>query len=116
MRDDRNIKNWNEFLNEDRAKEDYDDGHQERFDRAIYLTFVDSDNDQQYKHLSKAEFEKKLRHRLDTIKSIDYDKKNIYRLADEKLYWLDKNKRTLGIIYKEDNIESHWINTELKKY
>jgi len=109
----KNVQSFSQFLNEDIGET-----HQQRFDRAIYLTYVQLHKDNQFKHISKEEFEKQLYSILDRIETVNYDKKNIYRLADKKEIWLSKSGKTLGEIYKEldedtkENIMSYWINTE----
>jgi hypothetical protein len=109
----KNVQSFSQFLNED-----FGETHQQRFDRAIYLTYVEQHKDNQFKHISKEEFEKQLYSKLDRIETVEYDKKNRYRLADEKRIWLAKYGRTLGEVYIEydedakENIKSYWINTE----
>lgn len=107
------IKNIKEFLNESLAP-----SKQERFDRAIYLTYVESRNQKNYKPVTKEIFYDKLRDKVKDRKTIDYDKSRIYRLADMKEIWLDNRGDILGEAWFEfktdddEHVESYWINTE----
>lgn len=111
----KNISSFSEFLNED-----FGSTPQQRFDRAIYLTYVEQHKYNQFKHISKEEFYAKLQDKTDKIDIKKYDLKNIYRLADEKHIWLSKSGRTLGEVFIEHDdgqlvrgdCESYWINTE----
>lgn len=101
------IKNWKFFL-----YENLESSHEERFNRAIYLTYVE--RHEKFKHISKEEFYDKLYNdNLERMKTITYDKTNIYRLADEKIQWLTKNNHILGEVWCEDDIKSYWINQDI---
>jgi hypothetical protein len=111
----KNISSFSEFLNEDIGSTP-----QQRFDTAIYLTYVQHRQQNQFKHVSKEEFYAKLQDKTDKIDIKKYDMKDIHRIADEKHIWLSKSGRTLGEVYKESDdgqfvrgdCESYWINTE----
>jgi hypothetical protein len=82
-----------------------------RFNRRVYLTYVDQgDNFKNVK--TKKEFYDKLYPLVDDVKVYEYDMNDIYRLADEKETWLSKRKEVLGQIWKDGDIESYWINKE----
>jgi heme oxygenase len=109
----KNISSFSDFLNENIGET-----HQQRFDRAIYLTYVQLHKDNQFKKVSKEDFYKQLYSILDRIETVKYDMKDIYRLADSKYIWLSKSGRTLGEVYKEfdedtkEDVISYWINKE----
>jgi hypothetical protein len=88
----------------------FDPTHEERFNRAIYLYYVGIKEDNTFKKVSKEDFNRLLEHDLQTKKTIEFDQKNIYRLADEKVICLGKYGKVLGEIWKEKEIESHWIH------
>ena len=84
--------------------------HQRRFDRQLYLFYVESSYyNNELKLVSKDEFYKLLENHLQTTKTYEFDKNNIYRLADEKIVCYGKYGRLLGEIWKEAEVESYWI-------
>ena len=84
--------------------------HQQRFDRAIYLTYVGLHEENIFKSTTKENFFAKLySDKLQKRESIEFDKTRIYRLADEKEIWLGKYVRVLGHVWKEEGVESYWI-------
>lgn len=85
----------------------------QRFNRGIYLTYVEQNKYNDFKRVSKEEFSAILSSRLDKIKTITYDKEYIYRMADEKDVWLSNRGNTLGEVWKEGDLESYWISTDL---
>lgn len=102
MEKGRMMKRFKEYLLEETKAE-----HEERFNRAIYLTYVKNDN--KFKHVSEDEFKKQLNDIHDKTTSHDYNKNDIYRLADSKDVWLNKHNQVIGEIYYEDDIKSFWI-------
>lgn len=98
--------------------------HEERMNESIYKYYVSTHEDNNFKPSYKEEFDALLRGKLVQIKTIEFDKKNKYRMADSKDVWFDKNGQKLGEVYKEkkdpctdeiDNLEVYWINTSLIK-
>jgi hypothetical protein len=90
---------------------------QARFDKAIYLTYVEYGKYNQYKRINKELFIEMLNNKVDKKTTHEFDKKRIYRIADSKEIWIDKNKNVLGEVFTEvcrDNedivLESFWIN------
>jgi hypothetical protein len=82
-----------------------------RFDRRVYLTYVDQGDN--FKHVkTKKEFYDRLYPLVDDVKVVNFDLSRIYRLADEKEIWLSKRKNVLGEIWKDGDIESYWVNKE----
>jgi hypothetical protein len=82
-----------------------------RFDRRVYLTYVDQGDN--FKHVkTKKEFYDRLYPLVDDVKVVNFDLSRIYRLADEKEIWLSKRKDVLGEIWKDGDIESYWVNKE----
>jgi len=94
--------------------EDIAESHEERFNRAIYLHYVESRQDNKFKHITKDEFYAQLYSIVDHRKTVNFDKNIIYRLADHKEIWTSKYNKVLGEIWREDGIESYWIN--ISKY
>ena len=86
--------------------------HQRRFDRQLYLFYVESSYYNDLKLVSRDEFYKLLENHLQTLKTYEFDKNRIYRLADEKVVCYGKYGRLLGEIWKEEGIESYWIKKE----
>ena len=84
--------------------------HQQRFDRQLYLHYVAINRDNELKIVSKDVFYKLLENDLQDKKTYEMDKNNIYRLADEKIVCYGKYGRMIGEIWKEDGVESYWIN------
>jgi hypothetical protein len=83
--------------------------HQQRFDRQLYLHYVDINEYNNFKHVSKEEFNRLTEKHLQGKRTIEFDKNRIYRLADEKEICYGKYNRVIGEIWKEDGIESYWI-------
>lgn len=79
----------------------------ERFERAIYLTYVELKAG--FKHVTKDEYYQALYSKLDNRKTVDFDKTRIYRLADTKEIWYAKYGVILGEVWKENDLESYWI-------
>lgn len=84
--------------------------HQQRFDRQLYLYYVGTHQQNDFKIVSKDEFNRLIGERQQSKKTFEYDKKSIYRLADSKELCLGKYGKVLGEIWREDEIESYWIN------
>lgn len=87
--------------------------HQQRFDRAIYLTYVDQNR--KFKRVSKEEFYNQLADKVADKKAVNYDMTYRHRLADTKEVWYNNRKMIIGEIFKEtdewdDYVESYWIN------
>jgi len=107
------IKEYRSTIDEGIAPE-----HQTRFDRAIYLTYVDAANgsDSQFKKFkTKEEFDNAMKGKFDATSKTTYDKSNTHRLADEREDYT-KGGNIVGQIYKEasdeDNkgyVESYWV-------
>ena len=79
----------------------------ERFERAIYLTYIELKEN--FKHVTKDEYYQSLYPKLDRMKTVDFDKNRIYRLADSKVIWYAKYGVVLGEVWKENDLESYWI-------
>ena len=107
------ITTINEFK---KINENIGDTHQQRFDRAIYLTYVERHLDNEFKKVDRATFEEKLNDKVAKKIPHQYDLNNIYRLADTKETWFDANGSVIGEIYKEthedSNVESCWISAQ----
>jgi len=73
------------------------------------LTYVEQRKDNDFKHVSKEEFYDKLYSKLDKIKTIQFDKNRIYRLADEMHIWLGQYNRIIGEVWVEGELESYWM-------
>lgn len=87
---------------------------QERFTTAIYLYYVELKLDREFKHVTKDQFYdymEKNKNIIGNFKTVNFDLKRIYRLADEKHIWLSKDNRTLGEIWMQypNNVASYWI-------
>ena len=89
--------------------------HDFRFKRAIYLHYVEVKRDNELEISHKVQFSEVIAKLVQTKKTIEFDKKNIYRLADTKEIWYDKYNRILGEIWREDDVVSYWINKEYVK-
>lgn len=94
----------------------YSGTHQERFDKAIYLTYVSLRLN--YKNATKEVFEEKLYSILNKRRTIYFDKSRVYRLADEKEIWFSKYNHIIGEVWKEtdefgDEVVSYWIDEKL---
>jgi hypothetical protein len=102
------IDSFNQFLTENIGPT-----HQERFDRQIYLHFIETHKN--FKHVSKEEFNNLLLSVLNkrtTVKSTDT---RVHKMYDEiEIWWSDRNNR-IGEIWREDDIESYWVNVDLIK-
>lgn len=93
-----------------------------RFNESIYLYYVQSSYNGNFKHTTKEDFYAQLQIKLDHIKTVEFDRRPlrgvqlkrranpIHRMADYRDVWLSKNNRTLGEVWKEDWMESYWIN------
>jgi len=95
-----------------------------RFNEAIYRHYVETNQYGELKHATKEEFHNKLSDKVDNVKTIKFEKtvplgvrirtphksRAIHRLADEKDIWLSKYNHKLGEVWKEDWMESYWIN------
>jgi hypothetical protein len=97
-------------------KENLGSSQQQRFDTAIYLTYVEQHKNNEFKHVSWEEFYSKLNYdNVYNKKIVRFDMSRIYRLADEKEIWLGKHNDVLGEVWIEKDedgtgdIESHWI-------
>jgi len=84
--------------------------HQQRFNRAIYLFYVENNYSNDLKRISKEDFYRLLENDLQRKKTIEFDKNRIYRLADERIVCYGKYGRLLGEIWKEEGVESYWID------
>lgn len=96
--------------------ENFGESHQQRFNRAIYLTYVEQDRYMELKSATKKEFYEKIYSKnlgKRTIRQLD--KSRIYRLADEHEVWRAKHSGVLGEIWREDDVESYWLNYKLKE-
>ncbi len=101
-RTDEEKKLWGEYIE---SKEP-----QRRFDESIYKHLVSVNSYNSYKHCSKEEFEKTIEPLTKSSKIVEYDKNDIYRLADEKEICYDnRNREEIGVIYRENGLESYWI-------
>lgn len=97
------------------------DDHIERFNRAIYLTYMEQHRP--FKKVSEEEFNKKLFNDkfADKIesKTVYFNEDNIHRLADRKYIISLKGGTILGELWVEDDtndtISSYWINTDYIK-
>lgn len=103
-------------------KENYADSQQQRFDTAIYLTYVEFHKDKDFIHVPWETFYDNLNYsNVFSKKTIEFDKNRIYRLADEKEVWFGKHNNIVGEVWSEknedgtDNIESYWIKAEMYK-
>ena len=83
--------------------------HQIRFERAIYLYYVEINQDKQFKKVSKDEFFNVEGFCFDTFKDFEFDKNNIYRLADCRTVWYNKSGGIVGESWYEGNLASYWI-------
>ena len=86
--------------------------HQQRFERQLYLHYVEINQYNDFKLVSKEEFNRLTENYLQGKRTVEFDKNRIYRLADEKVICYGKYNRVLGEIWKEKGIESYWINNE----
>jgi len=88
----------------------------ESWTRGLYLNYVQRSlpSDSRFKLVSPEEFEEKVinHHDFQDIKITDYDKSDIYRLADKRRTYLDGHKTVLGHVWVEDDMVSHWINKD----
>ena len=87
--------------------------HQQRFDRQLYLYYVGTHQHNEFKIVSKDEFNRLIENHLQSKKTFEYDKNSIYRLADTKELCLGQYGKVLGEIWREDEIESYWISAKL---
>lgn len=93
---------------------DYSGSHQERFDKALYLHYIEMRQEYDFKHTSKENFENTLLPLMGKLKSIGFDKQRVYRLADEKIVWYGSFNNIIGEVWNErdengDYVESYWI-------
>jgi len=104
----KNIKTWNQFINEDISEKP-----EQRFDRAIYLTYVGLHLENEFKHVTEKEFYDRLYFsKLDKQKTTYLDKTNKYRIADSKIIWLDKYNNVLGEVWVEGDLKSYWVKVK----
>ena len=83
-----------------------------RFERAIYLHYVETNQYKQFKKVSKDEFFHVYGSRLSRYKDFGYDKNDIYRLADCKTVWYDKFGAIVGESWHEEKLSSYWIKKD----
>jgi len=81
-----------------------------RFERAIYLHYVETNQHKQFKPISKDDFFKNSN--LDKYKSFEFDKDYIYRLADSKTVWYNRNGLIIGESWYDGNLSSYWIKKD----
>lgn len=87
----------------------------QRLHTAVYLTYVQSKSNNEFKHVSKVEFYNKLQDKLDRVTTTTSDKNYKYRVADQVDTWWSKRNERLGQVWKAegekgDILESYWIN------
>lgn len=109
------VDNLYDRVDKSNISEDIGETHQARFNRAIYLTYVEQNK--KTKRVSKEEFYSQLSDIVADKKEVNYDMTYRHRLADKKEVWFDKRKRVIGEIFKEtdewdDYVESYWINLD----
>jgi hypothetical protein len=85
---------------------------EQRFHSAIYSYYMNRD-DYQFKKSTREEFDSRLRDLLQRKDTIKFNYK--YRLADRKDVWKGRNNRVLGEVWYDGELESYWINSDLKK-
>ncbi len=92
------------------------DSKQVRFDRSIYLTYIElgEHTGDKFKHVTEDEFRNKLYNQLNTIKTFESDKSNPYRIADSREIWYSRGGNILGEIWIEglsweEQVKSWWI-------
>ena len=95
---------------------------QQRFDTAIYLTYVEHGDGNTFKKVSKDVFDEHMSKRgVKETKVFNYDKNRIYRLADTKTIYYSNRNLVLGEVYEEvdddsgEYVISHWLNVENSK-
>ena len=97
----------------------YAGSHLERFNRGIYLHYIDLGKYNQMKRVSASEFHLKLDNVVDSKCTYEFNRENTYRLADTRIMYLSKGKQILGEHWQETGdeglIESYWIDTTLIK-
>jgi len=95
-------------------EENYTSSHKRRFDTAIYLHYVGCHEDNIMKKVSKEEFDNKVMSKAQKAREVKFDKKRIYRLADEKTIWYANYNVILGKVWEEyyegKTVKSYWIN------
>jgi hypothetical protein len=100
----------------DPPSEESHKSHQQRFDEAIYKTYVQQGYHDQFKPVSKQKFMHALisSHKLEEKRTKEFDKTSIYRLADSKTSWFSNRNELLGEYFEEtnewgDHVESYWL-------
>jgi len=102
------------------------ESHQERFDRAIYLTYVQLHKDRDFKHVSAQDFSAFMLSKIEgdgenlESKIVNYDRNNLFnrhRVADSKETWTNKkDRKVVAEVFEEtdewgNSVVSYWINS-----
>lgn len=99
------------------------DTKQQRFDRAIYLHYVENELYKEFKPVSEDVFIEKIcfSDKFQKMDRVHSDLSNIYRLSDDREIYKDRFENVLGEVWiefdisKEEYVKSYWINEEIIK-
>ena len=92
------------------------DSNQERFKRSIFLHYVGRNSDTEFSPSNFEEFNELVFKKCNTIKSKDFPKNDIYRLADEKLTYYNKSGAVMGESWRSEDCDPvYYISIYLVK-